>query len=385
MITDITNINENWVYQSNKFIEASFYLTSNEQKIVRILASMVNKNDVEFKEYSFKISDLAKILNCNEKNACRDIERASDLLMTRFVKIRETNKKDHWESYHIIKTAKCNNGIFTLKIDEEMKGFYLSLQQYTKYQFKNIMEFKHDYSFRFYETLKQYEKLGQRKFSIEELREMLDFGKKQYKFYADFKKRVLIPSVDEINLKTDISIVFEEIKGYRAKVESIKFIIKTRLESNEEIKEEVTSSPDILEDIKQDIKQKFKKLYKGELNINLIHLMIEKKGLERIKEVLNNFKDYIGQSKIEHIEKFFYRCVMDDYTKSNSYIANPSYANFEQREYTDEEWEEFENRYMHTSKTKENTLEKKDNNEFNNLSHDELILKLKELTHKKKI
>ena len=50
MITTLTNINNNWVYQSNKLIEASHSFTLLEQKLIRLLASMIKKDDVVFKE-----------------------------------------------------------------------------------------------------------------------------------------------------------------------------------------------------------------------------------------------------------------------------------------------------------------------------------------------
>ncbi|WP_251862429.1 replication initiation protein [Clostridium sp. Marseille-Q2269] len=53
---------KNWVYQSNRLIEASYTLTVIEQKLIRLLASMIKKDDTDFKEYKFKTKDLIKIL-----------------------------------------------------------------------------------------------------------------------------------------------------------------------------------------------------------------------------------------------------------------------------------------------------------------------------------
>ncbi len=60
MITTLTNINNNWVYQSNKLIEASHSFTLLEQKLIRLLASMIKKDDVVFKEYQFMATDYTK-------------------------------------------------------------------------------------------------------------------------------------------------------------------------------------------------------------------------------------------------------------------------------------------------------------------------------------
>ncbi|EKD94254.1 MAG: hypothetical protein ACD_26C00150G0006, partial [uncultured bacterium] len=94
---------------------------------------------------------------------------------------------------------------------------------------------------------------------------------------------------------------------------------------------------------------------------------------------------YIGQSQIKHIERFFYRCVMDNYTKSISYTTKPAYANFEQREYTDESWEEIIriNQEKYTSKTNARGKEISENSEIDSLTPEELREKLKKLIRKK--
>lgn len=51
MITDLQNTNNNWIYQSNRLIETCYTLTVMEQKLIRLLASMIKKDDDDFKEY----------------------------------------------------------------------------------------------------------------------------------------------------------------------------------------------------------------------------------------------------------------------------------------------------------------------------------------------
>lgn len=51
MENELQNVNNNWVYQSNRLVEASYTLTVVEQKLIRLLASMINKDDKDIKEY----------------------------------------------------------------------------------------------------------------------------------------------------------------------------------------------------------------------------------------------------------------------------------------------------------------------------------------------
>jgi plasmid replication initiation protein len=226
MITDLVKVNSNWVYQSNKLIEASHSYSILEQKLIRMLARMIKKDDVDFKEYQFKAFDLSNVLGTPQKNIYRDIDKITDKLMARVIK-RKNDTDEEFKKFHLIKKVEFKNGILTIKIDEEVKGFYLELKQYTKYQLKNIMKFKNSYSFRIYELLKQYEGIRYMELTIEVLRTTLDIKEKQYPKYSNLKQKVINVAQKEINLNTDISFEFEEIKTNR-KVTSIKFYITSK-------------------------------------------------------------------------------------------------------------------------------------------------------------
>jgi plasmid replication initiation protein len=227
---DISKVNEHWIYQSNKLIEASYTLTVLEQKLIRLLASMIKKDDEDFTEYEFKTKELIKLLNTSDSRFYRDIDTITDLLMQRVIKIKDINT-GYFEKYHWVDIAKYKNGTLKLKINKELKPFYLSLDWYTKYQLKNIMQFKSTYSFRLYELLKQYENIGYRLLIIDKLRDLLDINKDQYAKYANLKQKVINIAVNEINKNTDLNIEFEELKDGR-KVISIRFIIKSNGNNN---------------------------------------------------------------------------------------------------------------------------------------------------------
>ncbi len=88
MVTDLSKVNNHWIYQSNKLIEASYSFTVLEQKLIRLLASMIKKDDDNFKEYKFKASDLSKLLNINQKNIYMELDKVTDRLMVRYIKLK---------------------------------------------------------------------------------------------------------------------------------------------------------------------------------------------------------------------------------------------------------------------------------------------------------
>ncbi|OQA71425.1 MAG: Initiator Replication protein [Candidatus Dependentiae bacterium ADurb.Bin246] len=336
MVTDLTNAKDNWIFVENRFIEASYSFTPEEQKVIRILASMVRKDDEEFKEYKFKVLELAEFLEINKKNAYRDLEKVSGLLMSRYIKVRNKDKPNKWELFHVINKAKCEDGFLTLKIDNEMKPFYLALEEFTKYQLKNIVQFKHKHTFRIYELLKQYEhnkKIKERIIPITDLRTYLDISDNEYKVYSDFKKRVLITSQNEINSKTDISFEFEQIKGVRA-VESIKF----KIISNPDKEEPKQLDGQIQIDIEYHKFNTLARLFYEETGVefpvNDLKELVEQKGYNVVRDYFLNAKKFNYKSPVG----FFIKAIKESY-KIPEQMRNPQknkvpqQSNFEQRKY----------------------------------------------------
>jgi plasmid replication initiation protein len=91
------------------------------------------------------------------------------------------------------------------------------------------------YSIRIYELLKQYEKIGKRKFDLQELKEIVGAveqievkGKKvekdNYPLYGNFRQKVLLKAERDLENYTDIRFEFEALKKGR-KVKEIMFYI----------------------------------------------------------------------------------------------------------------------------------------------------------------
>ncbi|MBW9173992.1 replication initiation protein [Clostridium estertheticum] len=326
MIANLSKVNNNWVYQSNKLIEASHSFSVLEQKLIRVLASMIKKDDIELKEYQFKATDLSEILGIHQKNIYKELDTVTDKLMARVVKRKnDTDKK--FKKFHLIKIAEFENGILTLKIDEEVKEFYLELKQYTKYQLKNILRFKNSYSFRVYELLKQYEKIRFRELSIKDLRTILDIEENQYPKYANLKQKVINVAMKEINLNTDIFFDFKEIKVNR-KVTSIKFAIKSKTvtKGNDEIAatEESLQENNDIKIVKEIIKENIldheaKKIFK-----------IANGDITKIKE---KYKIVSQLNNVDNIVGAVLSALKEDWTSTQGNSRHGSFNDYEQRSY----------------------------------------------------
>lgn len=213
------------VTKSNKLICANYDLSLQEQKVILTLASMVQPQDAEFKEYEFKIKDFMKLLGVESKAKYTEIPKITKELMKKVFEIKEG--KDiiqlAWLSSARYKTGQ---GTVILKFDSNLKPYMLELKEfYTSYKLENVLSLKSKYSIRIYEILKSNLYRKQITIELEELKNMVGANASYFKVYADFKSKVLIQAQKELKNLTDINFDFEEIKTGR-KVTSIKFYIK---------------------------------------------------------------------------------------------------------------------------------------------------------------
>src|SRR5574344_715047 len=221
------------VVKHNQIIESAYTMTTTEAKIIAKLTTMIKKEDEDFKEHIFKVSDLLKELGLGNQNYIA-LEQSIDRLMSRIIEIKPDtkNKKGENDILKITFVSSCiyrhSTSEIVLRYDPNLKPYFLQLNQnFTKYFLKNILELKSFYSIRIYEMLKQYEKLRERVIEIDHLRKMLEIQPSEYKLYADLKKRVLLTAEKEINEKTDLLVSFEEIKTIR-KITAVRFKIEKK-------------------------------------------------------------------------------------------------------------------------------------------------------------
>lgn len=227
------------VRKSNYLIEASYKLSAIEQKIILILASMIKKDDREFKSYSLKIQNILEVLDLQTNNDYTYLKEATRNLMGKVFTIStpKSELQTHWFS-----SAEYfeGRGEVEFTFDPKLKPFLLQLKErFTTYRLKEAIQLKSSFSIRMLELLRQYEKLGERIIELRKLRALLGIADDQYKLYADFKKRVIMPAQKELKAKTNIAFEFEEIKSGHA-VDRLRFLIRLKVSQSEQRAEEPT-------------------------------------------------------------------------------------------------------------------------------------------------
>jgi plasmid replication initiation protein len=231
--TEVIEVNRNnFVTKSNKLIEANYKLGVIEQKIILCLASNIQPTDSDFKTYTLPIKEFTKLLGLKGSPKYADLRRTTKELMQKVFEIRINNKviQVAWLSYVAYNESE---GTIDIRFDPFLRPYLLELKrEFTSYKLENVVKLKSTYAIRIYELLKQYEKIQERTFLLNDLRELLG-AEAIYPAYGNFKQRVLLPAQKELKNKTDISFTLEEIKSGR-KVMKVKFMIQSVKQDKDE-------------------------------------------------------------------------------------------------------------------------------------------------------
>jgi len=213
------------VVKHNSLIRSRYDYTLAELRLVISIASMIEAEDEDFREYVVQAKEYAELMGADAHNVRKAVKELGEMLLSKPLKIPTPGGFAicNWFSWYEYK-----DGLIHCSFHPKLKPYLLQLkEQFTKYNLENILRFKSAYSIRVYELAKSWEAWGGFEISVDELRELLGLAGK-YKLYNDLKRYVLERSLKEINSLSDIRLSFKEKKLGR-KVTDLVFTIKPNL------------------------------------------------------------------------------------------------------------------------------------------------------------
>lgn len=234
--------------QLNTFTPKGWNLT--EIRFLAIYQAKINARNPETRTVKFSLEEFCEIMEIKRLNItplrniinsliCKPVTLPNDRggfdVMPLFSKCSVYNSNNEW-----FVDIRCSQEVLPYMF--EMKRNYFT------YELWNALSLTSVNQIRMYEILKQYEKIGERIITIEELKRMLDINKNQYSRYQDFRIKVLEPCQKALEKRTDIRYTFEPIKQGR-KIHALKFTITKNKDFKGDLKLKEFIKPEDLEDI----------------------------------------------------------------------------------------------------------------------------------------
>lgn len=215
-IVEVRNLSDRkTITQANAMINSKYTLNLSEQRLILFAIAQIDSvNDESFFKFSCTVKELEKELSIELKES-----RLKDLAVNILKKPLLIKEGINWIACNWFSSFKYYGGEARIefKISDDLVPYLLKLKEkFTTYSLEVAIQFQGKYTTRFYEFCMQVRNQDKKEigFELDFLYELLQLPK-SLKVFADFKKRVLDPSINEINEKTEIKASYEAIKTGR--------------------------------------------------------------------------------------------------------------------------------------------------------------------------
>ena len=213
------------ITKSNVLIDSVYSLSSNEQKLLLMVISLLSPETENFRTYRLSVSSIKEILGTTSGDFYSQLKTMTYNILSKpfWYQDKETGREIQG-SWFSTSEYLDNQGMVEFEFSPKVKHLLLNLKSnFTSFMLGFVVRLKSKYSIRIYELLKKNERINKLNISVEELRRLLGIDT-QYQKYSQFKINVLKVSQREINQNTDIYFTITEFKKGR-KVDKLCFNI----------------------------------------------------------------------------------------------------------------------------------------------------------------
>jgi len=213
------------VVKDNALINASYNLELTEQRL--IMLAIINAREsgqgiTADSKLEIHASDYAKLFNVSADASYKALREAVNNLFNRqfsyTAEYKKTGKvgivRSRWVSriFYVDDLA-----LLEIIFAPDVVPLITRLEEhFTKYEAKQVAHLTSKYATRLYELLIAWREVGKvPQLELSEFRNRLGLVDSEYTAMSDFKKRVLEPSIKQINEHTDITVTYEQHKKGR--------------------------------------------------------------------------------------------------------------------------------------------------------------------------
>jgi plasmid replication initiation protein len=222
----------------NRMIEAWNSMNIDEKRIFVLASPLIRLANVSEQTcFSISAKDYADACGISVSSAYHQLKDAADALRGRYFSY--INTKGKRVSVHWVIRIEYSEAEISFYFPDEilyMLSIFNKDNPYTKFNIETALSLRGAHALHFYQLLKQHELIGYREFSIEEFRNTFEIEHK-YKLFNNLRVRLIEPSIDEINQKTDLKITYMPINKGK-KIIALRFSIANKNKSIKTVKSE---------------------------------------------------------------------------------------------------------------------------------------------------
>ena len=240
------------VVKDNALINASYNLELTEQRL--IMLAIINAREsgqgiTADSKLEIHASDYAKLFNVSIDASYKALKEAVNNLFNRqfsyTAEYKRTGKTGVVRSRWVSRIFYVDDlALLEITFAPDVVPLVTRLEEhFTSYQAKQVAHLTSKYATRLYELLIAWREVGKvPQIKIRTFRNRLGLLENEYTAMSDFKKRVLEPSIKQINEHTDITVTYEQHKKGRL-ISGFSFKLKQKQQPKIEVKRD-PNTPD---------------------------------------------------------------------------------------------------------------------------------------------
>ena len=229
------------LFKNNTLVQVKYDMDAVKNRVFQMILFNLQKSDKNTDMIcEIPLEDFQSIIKSNKKNSIKHIR---NMLLGFLTTVISFKKNDEWGDYTYINGSVYNETIKTFKITAKAEVYEL-LHSYittgfTPVNMELFCSFKSFYTQRLYELLRQWSNTKDIiNIPVQELRVYFKLENK-YSRYVNFKERVIIPAIDELNETKLMYVQFADVKQ-GTKVISINFMVTDKDDRNMEIAKQIS-------------------------------------------------------------------------------------------------------------------------------------------------
>lgn len=205
------------VVQSNHLVEATYKM---DVRAKRVMLCLLGKLDARLpmpKVLHLDVNEYVEWTKTDKKTAYRDMKTGAELLLKTIIRTYDQKTRSGEMTVLAEKLRYFDQEArIECTFTQWVKPYIRFLAaNFTQFGLQDCAQFRSFYTIRLYEMMMQYKSTGWRKIEVEQYRKIMGLEKKQYKVFADLKKRCIDPAMNEINEKSDYKITCDYLKKGR--------------------------------------------------------------------------------------------------------------------------------------------------------------------------